>query len=181
MRNRLLKKTVLFMTLTFSLGVIVACGKEEEKTTAATTEATTVATTEATTAAATEATTEASTEAASDSKDSDKYDGSYYESVAGRGVISISHDSDGMYFVEVSWSSSAATNSEWSFHGNFDENGVMEYYNCIKVNNTFDEDGNKDSVEQYNTGSGKLKYADGKLTWQDDQENIAEEAEFIKN
>ena len=56
----------------------------------------------------------------------------------------------------------------------------LEYFNCLKVVTTFDEEGNENPVEAYNTGTGKLQFSENQLTWSDDQENIAAGCVFAK-
>ena len=192
MRKRLLC-TIALSILT--IAAITGCGADESTTeTAKTTEATEDKkdeideTSEETT---TETTTEALKEdfKKEDSKNEDSsgtdlsnvdFNGDYVESVAGRGVMTITMEGDS-YCVEINWSSSAAEKSRWLFHGNFDANGVMTYTDCYKQNITFDEEGNDTTVEQYTGGSGSITYKDGKITWQDDQENVADGCEFVKN
>ena len=146
-----------------------------ETTTAATTEATTAATTEATTAA-TEATTEATTAAASSNVD---YNGTYAESHAGRGVITVTAEGD-CYCVEINWSGSASEKARWLFHGNFDANGYMSYTDCYKQHYVYDESGEATITEEYTNGSGSIQCTNGSITWADAQEDVANGCGFVK-
>ena len=199
MRKKLLC-TIALSILT--IAAITGCGADESKTeTSKTTEATEEkkdetqeaseeTTTEAAKEETTQATSEAVTEAAKDdAKKEDTsatdlsnvdFNGTYVESVAGRGVMTVTMEGDS-YCVEINWGSSAAESSRWLFHGNFDANGVMTYTDCYKQNITFDEEGNDTTEEQYTGGSGSITYKDGKITWKDDQENVADGCEFVKN
>ena len=149
-----------------------------EATTAATTEATTAATeatTEATTAA-TEAATEATTAAASSNVN---YNGTYTESAAGRGVMTVTAEGD-CYCVEINWSGSASEKARWLFHGNFDANGYMSYTDCYKQNYVYDESGEATITEEYTNGSGSIQCTNGSITWADAQEDIANGCVFVK-
>lgn len=89
---------------------------------------------------------------------------------------------DGAKFT-VTWSSSAAENSEWVMSGTFDsETLAVKYDDCVRTNYVYDENGEVISQEeQYAGGSGTIQFIDGDklaLTWQDDQENIAEGMTF---
>ena len=55
----------------------------------------------------------------------------------------------------VDWAGSAFEHSEWTFSGQFDENGVLEYYNCLKIDTVYDEtedDGIPKEVYEGGTG-----------------------------
>lgn len=107
------------------------------------------------------------------------YEGTYVESVAGKGTIKVTKDGD-LYMISVEWANGAAEVDEWTFSGEIN-NDVLEYSNCLKVITTFDESGEGTPKEAYNTGTGKLSFADGYLTWVDDQEDVAKDCKFIKN
>ncbi len=156
----------------------------EATTAAPATEATTAApATEATTAAAaTEATTAApateATTAAAATTNVD-YSGTYAESYAGRGIMTITAEGD-WYCIEVNWAGSAAEKGRWLFHGNFDENGYLAYSDCYKQHCVYDEDGNETITEEYTNGSGSIQYSNGSITWADAQEDIANGSTFVK-
>ncbi len=105
------------------------------------------------------------------------YDGTYVETVAGRGVITI-ETYEGKCDVVVEWPNSAAEVCYWNFSGNFDENGVLEYSDCQKLVSTFSEDGTEETLSEYADGTGRLKMTEDGIVWEDDQENIAEGSVF---
>ena len=83
----------------------------------------------------------------------------------------------------VTWASSAAENSEWVMSGTFDaETLQFEYHDCVKTDYVYGEDGNVQSKEEvYTGGHGFMTFKEGDpltLTWQDDQENIADGTVF---
>ncbi len=83
----------------------------------------------------------------------------------------------------MTWASSAAENSEWVMSGTFDtETLTVKYDDCVKTNYVYNENGDIASEEeQYTGGSGTIQFTDSQelaLTWQDDQENIAEGMTF---
>ena len=108
-----------------------------------------------------------------------QFAGTYYESLAGRGIITITGSADN-YKVNVRWAGSAATSAEWNFSGEFDGRGVMHYSNCNKVVSEYDEDGEVSTSEEYSGGSGYIQITDEGLLWSDDQENVAADSIFIR-
>ena len=86
--------------------------------------------------------------------------------------------------VTVEWASSAAERSTWEMTGVLDpETLTMEYDNCRKVDQVFNEDGEVGSeTVVYENGKGRIIFAaDGTFTWEDDEENIAEGTVFSFN
>lgn len=86
----------------------------------------------------------------------------------------------------VTWASSAAENSSWTMSGTFDsENLQFEYDDCVKMNYVYGTDGEiDDQTEVYSGGHGIIKFTDGdelSLTWQDDEEHIADGTVFVYN
>lgn len=83
----------------------------------------------------------------------------------------------------VTWASSAAENSTWTMSGTFDSETLQfEYHDCIKTDYVYGEDGEVKSQEEvYTGGHGFMTFKEGDpltLTWQDDQENIADGTVF---
>ena len=79
----------------------------------------------------------------------------------------------------VTWGSSAWENSVWTMTGTFDaETLQFEYRDCVKTDYVYGEDGNVASQEEVFTGGhGIMTFAEGDpltLTWQEDQEKIAD-------
>ena len=106
------------------------------------------------------------------------YEGTYVESVAHRGVITI-EKYEGTYDVVVEWPGSAFETAYWNFSGDFDEDGVLEYTDCQKLITTYHEDGSNDTISEYADGTGRIKMTEDGIVWEDDQENIAAEAVFV--
>lgn len=104
--------------------------------------------------------------------------------VCGRASILIgaTDEKNGMNAM-VTWSSSAAENSSWVMSGTFDpETLQFEYHDCVKTDYVYGEDGEVQSQEEVFTGGhGIMTFADGnplKLTWQEDQEHVADDMVF---
>ena len=79
----------------------------------------------------------------------------------------------------VTWGSSAWENSAWVMSGTFDaETLQFEYHDCVRTDYVYEENGEiKSQEEVYTGGHGFMTFAEGDsltLTWQDDQENVAD-------
>lgn len=104
-----------------------------------------------------------------------------------RASIMISADGDEGASAIVTWSSSAAENSSWTMSGTFDADTLQfEYHDCVRTDYIYNESGEVDSQEEvYTGGHGFMTFKEGDdgttLTWQDDQEHIADDMVFIYN
>ena len=82
----------------------------------------------------------------------------------------------------VTWGASYNESARWVMSGRFDEETLsVRYTDCVKSLLTYREDGELASEEQlYADGSGVVFFSADEyaLTWQDDQENMAEGLEF---
>lgn len=80
--------------------------------------------------------------------------------------------------ITVTWASSAAENSTWTMHGTFDETTLtVAYSDCVKTDCVYGEDGKIQSeTVAYENGTGKIIFREQEyaLTWEDDQEHIAD-------
>ena len=129
-------------------------------------------------------------ETESDSEDTENADedifaGTYTESIAGRGVVTVTNSGDNIYSVHVRWSSSAYEYAEWDFSGEWNGRAVLFYENCTKTVYTYDEDGNETSEVEYTGGTGYIQLANKDadtiaMFWHDDVEDVAADSEFIK-
>ncbi len=79
----------------------------------------------------------------------------------------------------VRWGSSAWENSVWTMSGTFDpETLQFEYHDCVRTDYVYDDNGEVKSEEEvYVGGHGFMTFTEGDpltLTWQDDQEHMAD-------
>ena len=79
----------------------------------------------------------------------------------------------------VTWGSSAWEESTWTMSGDFDpEELVFEYHDCVRTDYVYDDNGEIKSQEDvYTGGHGFIVFAESdplSLTWQDDQEHMAD-------
>ena len=84
----------------------------------------------------------------------------------------------------ISWRTSAAEVSGWTMSGPFDpETKTIEYDNCVKTDYVYGTDDKIQSEEVvYENGTGRIIFDETVgllLTWEDDQENIADETVFV--
>ena len=105
----------------------------------------------------------------------------YY--VCDRANVFISADGEEGASAIVTWSSSAWENSTWMMSGTFDpETLQFEYHDCVKTDYKYEDDGDVESQEEvYTGGHGFMFFKEGdplSLTWQDDQEKVAEDMVF---
>ena len=105
----------------------------------------------------------------------------YY--VCDRANVFISADGEEGASAIVTWSSSAWENSSWMMSGTFDpETLQFEYHDCVKTDYKYEDDGDVESQEEvYTGGHGFMFFKEGDpltLTWQDDQEKVAEDMVF---
>ena len=103
--------------------------------------------------------------------------------VCDRAEIVIGADGDEDATVTVTWGSSAWENSSWIMSGTFDSETLqLEYHDCVRTDYVYNEDGDTESEEEvYVGGHGFITFTDGDpltLTWQDDQEHIADDMVF---
>ena len=101
----------------------------------------------------------------------------YY--VCDRANVFIDTDGDEGASAIVTWNSSAWENSTWVMSGTFDSETLQfEYHDCVRTDYEYEENGDVKSQEEvYTGGHGFMTFSDGTpltLTWQDDQENIAD-------
>ncbi|MBR2802657.1 MAG: hypothetical protein IKE21_08780 [Erysipelotrichaceae bacterium] len=152
--------TVLFL----SLVTLTACSKPAEPQPSETTEPT--------------AAPEASEAPASAS--CEELAGTYVDSVAGRGVLTLTAVEDGAD-ISVSWSSSAAAHSEWTMHAVYDADKKQLDYKDAKMETiVFNDDGTEKSRETgYTDGKGSFLVTEEGLEWKDGMGDIAEGTLFV--
>lgn len=88
-------------------------------------------------------------------------------------------DSENGVNATVTWGSSAWENSTWTMTGTFDAEALQfEYHDCVRTDYVYDDNGEVKSQEEVFTGGhGFMTFTDGDpltLTWQEDQEHIAD-------
>ena len=102
----------------------------------------------------------------------DPYVGTYVETQAERATMVIEYY-EGMYYVTVDWSSGPEDHSHWTFHGHFDDDGVLEYFNGLKTVDQPDDSGDLIPVMEYNYGAGTIRMTADGIVWDDEQEHAA--------
>jgi hypothetical protein len=102
--------------------------------------------------------------------------------VCGRAAIEIGATEGKGATAEVTWSSSAAENSVWTMSGTFDpETLQFEYHDGVRTDYVYDESGEVKSQEEvYTGGHGFMTFTEDPitLTWQEDQEHVADDMVF---
>lgn len=99
------------------------------------------------------------------------YSGNWSDSVSQRCFMKVSFE-NGLYFINIDWSSSAYDSTSWNFIGYYDdkENCII-YKNGICKSIYEDELGYITSETVYENGSGKIYEKDLNLYWIDNIEN----------
>lgn len=169
--------------LVLALMVVMACGlcacgsQASSSSSTATESASSASSASGSASASSSASTSSSAQESTTADSDDPYVGTYFEEHAGRGTITVEKDeTSDLYLVSVAWPSSAAEVSEWTFSGEIDADGTLEYYNCLMVTM---KDG-EDPIEDYESGTGRLMFGEDGLTWEDDQDNVADDALFVR-
>ena len=108
------------------------------------------------------------------------YSGDYS---ADRATVHVEMDGDDSANIEVRWGKSAKEDSEWVMSGTLDaDTGTFEYHDCVKTDFVYKENGDVESEEEvYVGGHGFMFFKDGdplSVTWQDDQEHVADDIVF---
>ena len=111
----------------------------------------------------------------------DKYEGSWFEEIAGRGSMDISPSGDGKYYVQVSWASSAAELSSWEFTAIYDSaTGDLVYDDGSYQSILFDENGGETVTEEKSVSGVIHLVEENKLEWTDDAFGVTEPSVFVK-
>ena len=111
--------------------------------------------------------------------------GSYYEEIAGRGMIDIESTGDNTYAVSIHWGASAFESANWEMTATYSEStGLLEYTDCTYTIITFEDEENYTEDVKYTDGAGEFWFTeDGKLGWKSansDIDSIDGESVFLK-
>ena len=107
------------------------------------------------------------------------YTGTYVESIAGRGTMTIT-GGPSRYNVSVRWSSSASEYAEWTFSGVFSDTGILSYNDAVM--SIVDASTNTRTI-QFQNGSGTLAYIDSGLYgvyWTENRANASADNTFFQ-
>lgn len=114
----------------------------------------------------------------------DPYVGTYHMENSQRGTMSIDLNGD-TYTVTIDWLDFNSTANNWTFTGQFNGRGVLNYNNCVKNIITYSADGIPNYEQAYTNGSGYIQIAEEGtktgFTWSDDAENAGAGVLFIKD
>ncbi len=111
----------------------------------------------------------------------EKYEGSWYEEIAGRGSMEIGPMGDGKYYIEVNWGASAAEMAAWRFTALYDyESGDLTYDDGSYQMITFDESGNETVTEEKSVHGVLHLNDEGKIEWTDSAYDSDEPSVFVK-
>ncbi len=103
------------------------------------------------------------------------FGGTYVDPTVGRCTIEINMERDESYSIFVSWSSGAATSSNWAITGaTYGETGnELVYSDAIFYSRTYDEEGNYVDEDIYDNGSGRFYMTEGgMLGWESDNSDV---------
>lgn len=112
--------------------------------------------------------------------DLDAFIGSWYEQIAGRGLMTVTADGEKAVF-NVEWSNSASEVYRWEFAGTVNEEGVIEYTDGRKYSAVFDQAGNETISELSDSNTGSVRIDEnGDLLWIDDESAYKEGSVFVR-
>ena len=181
------KKIVTLLTSAAVLAMLAGCGSGEADASPSGVEVESIETTEEAPVkeeASEEKNEEAETEGEVDvvlDEGIDKYEGSWYEEIAGRGSMEIGPMGDGKYYIEVNWGSSAAEMAAWRFTALYDDaSGDLTYDDGSYQMITFDESGNETVTEEKSVHGVLHLNDEGKIEWTDSAYDSDEPSVFIK-
>ena len=102
---------------------------------------------------------------------------------AGKGSMLVEAEGENGAKFTVTWANGAAEKSQWVMSGDFDEESLsVAYSNCVKTDLVFtDDESDPAENEVYTDGTGRIVF-DGEryaLSWEDDQEHIADGTVFL--
>lgn len=102
---------------------------------------------------------------------------------AGKGSLLVEAEGEDGAKITVTWANGAAEKSQWVMSGPFDEETLsVAYSNCVKTDLVFtDDESDPAETEVYTDGTGRIVF-DGEryaLSWEDDQEHIADGTVFL--
>ena len=97
-----------------------------------------------------------------------------------RATIDVSAEGDSDAKIHATWGSSAWQTAEWDMSGTFDEKTLtVTYDNCVKKVITFEDETSATEEVAYKNGKGSFTFSeDGTLTWDDQEEHIADGTVF---
>lgn len=100
--------------------------------------------------------------------------------VNGRCHIDVTAEETEMRF-KISWSGSAKDVAVWEMSGAFDPSTqTVAYENCTRTDHEYGADGADTGTVIFENGKGVFRFADGKLIWQDEQEEW-DDMEFTRD
>lgn len=107
--------------------------------------------------------------------------GPYMDEISGRAGMYIECEGTDGAVVTIDWADSASVNVEWIFHGVYDTaDNSIAYTDCVKLIQTYAEDGSVSEETVYTDGSGKLIVnEDWSISWINDSEETGNDCHFI--
>lgn len=110
---------------------------------------------------------------AADTAQKDPFAGTFYESNAGRGVMTITNVGGSTYSVKASWPGTSSGELIYEVSGEFNGRGVMHYTDCVKKYRTTTDNVNFNDEVEYTDGTGYFMISnDGDnegITWHSDK------------
>lgn len=114
-------------------------------------------------------------------KSLDAFIGTWYEQIAGRGVLTITRSvASGKVNIEASWPDSAFVMHTWDITADFTEDGTLVYTEGKHIVTEFDETGESRVIFEDTGESGSIALnSEGKIIWNYKVEDQSEEGVFI--
>jgi len=112
---------------------------------------------------------------------SEAYIGTWNDTTSQRCWLTIENTYDTYYELNIYWSSSAAENTEWNFHGTLDETTGIITYSGDQIHSVYHEDGTIFKEFIYTDGSGQFYLDENQnLYWDDWKEQAGSDCLFQK-
>lgn len=108
-------------------------------------------------------------------------EGTYVETVAGRGTIVLTPISGDTADVVIDWPNSAAERYHWEMTAVWDNDaGKLVYQDAVLTDQKFDSDGKETDETVYTDGTGSFVIDGTQLTWYDDKNEDTGSSVFLR-
>ena len=108
--------------------------------------------------------------------------GDYHEEIAGRGMLTLQIDAQGVGEVNIHWPSSAASAVEWNMHVQYDpQKNELVYEDAKCVEYTYESEDSSTEEVLYEDGKGVFQVGEDALVWVPENKELNDGGPFVRN